>query len=170
MATFAETNWIPIMFDATNPLFMGIFAVFAAAFLVQLGYYLFAFSRLGFYKESPTGKDTNDPVSIVICARNELDNLRKYLETALLQEYPTYEVVVVNDCSFDETGEFLKEMAAKYAHLKVVNILEEEKYQHGKKFAVTLGIKATKYDLLLLTDADCSINSKQWIRDRKSVV
>jgi glycosyltransferase involved in cell wall biosynthesis len=70
----------------------------------------------------------------------------------------------VNDCSWDETGTMLEEFAKDHPQLKIVTIKEQEKYRHGKKFALTLGIKAATNELLLLTDADCLPASDQWIR------
>lgn len=133
-----------------------------AMLVVQLYYHLVIFSKLAFHKERP-GRATNEPVSVIICARNELDNLQQNLEPVLKQQYPEFQVVVVNDCSWDESGKYLEEIQPLYAHLKVVTINEQEKYRHGKKFALSLGIKAAKYELLLLTDADCRPVSQNWI-------
>ena len=130
--------------------------------MTNLTYYFFFFSRLAFHKEQYATKDP-EPVSIIICARNEIKNLRKHIYSVLDQVYPVFQVVVVNDCSWDESDDFLKELEMQYSNLKVVTILEQEKYLHGKKFALTLGIKAAKYDLLLLTDADCIPASNNWL-------
>ena len=128
---------------------------------MQLGQYWIAFRRLAFYKKKEDDSK-QQPVSVIICAKNEILNLRKNLASVLEQNYPDFEVIVVNDCSWDETGEFLDEMSIKYAHLKVVTLVEQEKYRHGKKFALTLGIKAAKNEILLMTDADCRVESKDW--------
>lgn len=104
------------------------------------------------------------PVSVIICARNEDDNLVAFLPAVLSQDYPEFEVVVVNDCSFDNTGDILKEFAAKHNHLKVVTIKEDEYYQHGKKVALMMGIKGATYEHLLHTDADCKPSSDQWLK------
>jgi len=72
-------------------------------------------------------------------------------------------VIVVNDCSWDESGELLEEFSKKYSHLKIVTIKEQEKYRHGKKFALTLGIKAAANEFLVMTDADCIPAGKNWL-------
>jgi glycosyltransferase involved in cell wall biosynthesis len=105
------------------------------------------------------------PVSVVICARNEDDNLVANLPTVLTQDYPEFEVVVVNDCSFDNTGDVLEEFAKKYSNLKIVTIKEDEYYQHGKKVAVMMGIKGAKHECMVMTDADCKPNSDQWLKN-----
>ncbi|MFP4555498.1 MAG: glycosyltransferase [Bacteroidales bacterium] len=103
------------------------------------------------------------PVSIVICARNEEENLSNFLPHVLEQDYPDYEVVVVNDCSHDDTDMVLKRFLQKYKHLKVTTIKKDDKFIHGKKLALTIGIKAAKYDWLLLTDADCKPQGSEWL-------
>jgi cellulose synthase/poly-beta-1,6-N-acetylglucosamine synthase-like glycosyltransferase len=133
------------------------------AILVQLYYFLIVFSKLAFYKNK-AGTSQLQPVSVIICARNELVNLKQNLELVLKQDYPLFQVIVVNDCSWDETGKFLEEQQQLFSHLKVVTIKEQEKYRHGKKFALSLGIKAALHEVLLHTDADCKPASDQWIR------
>jgi poly-beta-1,6-N-acetyl-D-glucosamine synthase len=139
-----------------------LFNALITAGAIHLFYYLFFFSRLAFYK--PKDKSNNKPaVSVIVCAKNELKNLRKYLPLVLEQAYPDYEVIVVDDCSWDESGEYLKELKSQYSHLVVSTIREQDKYKHGKKFALTLGIKAAKNEVLLMTDADCMPIDKNWI-------
>ncbi|HNQ61626.1 MAG TPA: glycosyltransferase [Bacteroidia bacterium] len=138
-----------------------LFIVLSATALMQLGLYWINFRRLAFYKKK-TKNEKPQAVSVIICAKNEAINLQKNLVSILEQDYSDYEVIVVNDCSWDESGAFLEETAKKYPHLKVVTIVEQEKYRHGKKFALTLGIKAAKNEILLMTDADCFAESKHW--------
>ncbi len=140
------------------------FGLFAIALLIQLWYYLGFFSRLAFHKKK--GLASNTPsASIVICAKNEDDNLVEFLPLIFEQEYPDFEVVVVNDCSWDNTADFLKEFATKHSNLKVVTIKEDDTYSHGKKVALMMGIKGANNEHMLLTDADCRPNSKYWLRD-----
>ncbi len=141
-----------------------VFAVFAFALLVQLWYYLGFFSRLAFYKKKELPVNT-PPASIVICAKNEDDNLVEFLPLIFEQDYPEFEVVVVNDCSWDNTSDFLKEFAKKHSNLKIVTIKEDDTYSHGKKVALMMGIKGAKNEHMLLTDADCKPNSKDWLKN-----
>lgn len=141
-----------------------VFGVFAFALLVQLWYYLGIFARLAFYKKK--NKEVNTPkASIVICARNEDHNLTDFLPAIFEQDYPEFEVVVVNDCSWDNTGDILKEFAKKHSNLKIVTIKEDDVYSHGKKVALMMGIKGATHDHMLLTDADCKPNSKDWLKN-----
>jgi glycosyltransferase involved in cell wall biosynthesis len=102
-------------------------------------------------------------VSVIICARNEEENLRKNLSLILNQKYPSFEVIVIDDCSNDGTHDYLDELKEQYPILRITTIKEDMKFKHGKKLAVTIGIKAATNELLLFTDADCHPESDQWI-------
>ncbi|TJZ60687.1 glycosyltransferase [Sphingobacterium olei] len=139
---------------------LGLFLVF------QLYYLLFVYTRLARYKvASFKGTPVNTSVSVIICARNEQENLKNFLPTILQQDYPNFEVIVVNDYSDDETKWVLQDFGGKYNHLKIVDIKEHIKLKHSKKFALTMGIKAAQYDHLLLTDADCQPQSLHWLSE-----
>ena len=87
-----------------------IFIFFCSLTLLQLFYYLFFFSRLSFYKEKKRTNSRTNAVSVIICARDEAENLAKNLPGALVQNYKTtHEVIVVNDNSFDESKYILEE-------------------------------------------------------------
>jgi biofilm PGA synthesis N-glycosyltransferase PgaC len=104
------------------------------------------------------------PISVIISARNEAKNLAAYLPDILEQEYPDFEVIVVNDCSVDNSDIVLMGLQAKYPHLKVSTVTEHPRFKTGKKFALTMGIKTAKNEHLLFTDADCSPASEKWIK------
>lgn len=139
-----------------------LFFLMLATGMIQLGYYWLVFRRFAFFRKKEA-RGGNQPVSVIICARNESKNLQRFLPSLLDQAYPEYEVIVVNDCSWDDSGEFLEAFAKGQPRLKVVTIKEQEKYSHGKKFALTLGIKAASHELLLFTDADCRPSGKNWL-------
>ena len=147
-----------------------ILGLLGATLLVQLYYLLIEFSAVGFAKTRKSDIEKLPPVSVIICARNELKNLRAFLPSILEQDYPKFQVVVVNDCSWDESSKYLEEMEDAYKVLKVVSIHEQEKYQHGKKFALTLGIKGAEFEHLLFTDADCKPADNQWIKSMVSTL
>ena len=140
-----------------------LFILFCLSLTIQLCYYLGSFSKLAYYKK-PAFINFSPPASIIICARNEADNLAKFLPSIFEQDYPSYEVVVVNDCSYDHTEDFLKQFALQHSNLKIVTIQEDENYAHGKKIALMLGIKGAKNEHLLLTDADCKPADKYWLK------
>lgn len=136
-------------------------------FLVfQLYFILFVYSKLARYRVKSYQDHTDKkPVSVLICAHNEQDNLQQFLPSILNQDYPDFEVIVVNDCSSDETKWILQDFASKYSHLRIVEIKEHIQLKHSKKFALTMGIKAAKNEHLLMCDADCEPVSRNWISE-----
>ncbi|MDG1476247.1 MAG: glycosyltransferase [Vicingaceae bacterium] len=138
-------------------------AIYLGSFAIQLFYYLFIFSRLAFFKAQKINNDEL-PVSVIICAKNERENLLEYLPLYLNQQYKNFEVIVVNDNSVDDSGDVLRAFQLQFPHLKIVNVPDTDRFYGSKKFALTLGIKAAKYDNVLLTDADCKPATNQWVR------
>lgn len=141
-----------------------VVVLFLVVFVVQLVYYLGVFSRFAFYKRKEEQTHPFEPVSVVICAKNERDNLLNFLPEFLAQDYPTFEVIVVNDHSVDDTEDVLKAYSFQHPNLKIVNAPDNDRFYGSKKFALTLGIKAAQYENILLTDADCRPTSDQWIK------
>lgn len=111
------------------------------------------------------GNYNEEPVSIIICAKNEEDNLTEFLPKVLSQEYANFEVVVVNDCSWDNTEHVIDEFAKIFPNLRKANIKEDAYYKHGKKFAMLVGIKAATHNRLVFTDADCYPASTKWLSE-----
>lgn len=139
-----------------------LFTLFGLSAVIQLFYYLY------FYIAPATSAEENDfqqkgPVTVIICARNEEQNLRNFLPSVLEQKYPEFEVIVVNDCSDDESYAVLGDFIKKYPNLRVSNITKDPKFTHNKKFAQFIGIKAARNELLLFIDADCRPESDMWL-------
>lgn len=145
-----------------HPLLLALLIVFSLSFLVQVFYYLFYYLAPAIFKH-PEAVPKNDPASVIICARNEEGNLRKFLPAVLEQDYPDFEVIVVNDCSEDDSYEVLGDLLKKYPNLKVSNIIKDPKFTHNKKFAQFIGIKAARNEILVFTDADCKPESEKWL-------
>lgn len=131
--------------------------------MVQLLFWTGFFARLAFYK-APLVRASGPErgVSVIICARDEAENLRRNLPHFLNQNYRSFEIIVVNDNSSDQTRKVLLEFQAKSPKLRVVNLSSPT--LPGKKSAVTLGVRASKYEVLLLSDADCRPQCRNWIR------
>ncbi len=129
---------------------------------IQLCYYLGFFSFFSWAKPKTT-KAFNKPVSVIICAKNEEKNLKKLIPILFKQDYPNFELVIINDNSSDNTLEVIESFILLYPHIKLVDVKENEQFWGNKKFALTLGIKAASCDYLLFTDADCIPNSIHWI-------
>lgn len=136
----------------------------AAALAVQMLYFLIFFSRISFFRTKIIMPERYEGISVVICAKNEAAQLKKNLRSILEQDYPEFEVIVVNDCSEDDSADYLYAMAAQYPRLQIRDIKQSSKIIQGKKYPLTLGIKAAVYNKVLLTDADCVPSSNQWIK------
>lgn len=146
--------------------------VFATVVAVQFIYYIIIFGRFSFFKPK-NQTDNNQAVSVIICAKNEAENLKEKLELFANQVYAKFELVLINDRSTDNTLDIMEsfketfEEQLKYRNItvKIVNIQENEQFWGSKKYALTLGIKAASNELLLLTDADCEPVSPLWIQE-----
>lgn len=139
-----------------------LFALFVCATLAQMAVWQFLFDRLARYKPVNNGKKTDlPPVSVLICARNEALNLQKYLPAVLEQDYPDFEVLVIDDDSGDETPAILAAFQKKYAHLRVLRV--SPKISPGKKYALAQGIATARHERLIFTDADCEPASREWL-------
>jgi len=141
-----------------------IFYIFCGAAFFQLFYFLFFYLRLANYKPKTVQATQYPPVSIIICARNEDTNLKKNLPKILAQDYPAFEVIVVDDNSEDGTTEYLFFLSQKEPRLKRTKTGNSNRMMAGKKFPLTLGLKAAANELVLLTDADCYPASNQWLK------
>jgi glycosyltransferase involved in cell wall biosynthesis len=143
-----------------------LIVVFCAAVGVQIVFFvtfLFVLNRKRELKMK-----ASFPVSIIVCAHDEEANLRELVPQLLAQDYDTFEVVIVNDRSNDGTYDFLLEQTKNDPRVKMVNVDRLPGHVNGKKFALTLGIRAASHEWILLTDADCRPVSKQWIASMSS--
>ena len=139
-----------------------LFIVFIVIVGIQLVYYstfLFSFAL----QRAETKLKKHIPLSVIICAKNEAKNLEENLPYILNQNYSNFEVVLVNDSSSDETLEVMEHFEANSKNIKIVDVKSNEAFWGNKKYALTLGIKASSNDFLVFTDADCKPNSNKWL-------
>lgn len=149
-----------------NSLSFIILIVFAACLVIQLLYHWAVFSRVAFYKRHARPKldEELEPVSIVLCARDAYQYLVDLIPALLKQDYPDFEIVVVNDCSDDETEEYLKDLERSEPRIKPVQLKQHLNFFNGKKFPLSMGIKSAQNDLIVLTDCNCMPVNDQWLR------
>ena len=142
-----------------------VFIIFALITLIQIFYHLYFFNRVGYFKPKDKEHSQQHPVSVIVCARDEDENLARNLPGVLVQDYSTsHEVIVVNDNSTDDTKYVLQELKKTFKTLHVVELSQEAKHINGKKYPLSIGIKEAKHEVVLLTDADCVPASEHWIR------
>ncbi|GAB3170426.1 glycosyltransferase [Telluribacter humicola] len=140
-----------------------LLAILGFFILIQLFYYLFVFTRLIGYKQySEPGPDA-PAVTVLVCAWNELENLQELLPLLDAQEYPTFEVLVLDDRSTDGSHDFLKKHVFGWDHVRFIRIDTEVKHITPKKYALSVGMKHAQYPIALMTDADCRPVGNNWI-------
>jgi len=128
-------------------------------------YYLVFFRKLLFFKPKQYAPEKLPPVSVVICAKNEAENLEKNLKVVLIQNYPKFEVIVVNDQSTDATAKVVEKYIERNPNLRLINIKKDiEKPMLGKKFPLKVGIEAAIYETIAVTDADCKPSNTLWLQ------
>lgn len=151
-----------------SPIEILLLSILSLCAMVQLYFLLFIYLKLLRFKVEEISDVEPLPLSVVICARNEAKNLETFLPSILNQSHPNFEVVVVNDRSWDSTEQVLEKFKLAYPNLKLVTVLDTSKFVAGKKFAVTMGIKAAKHEWLVFTDADCEPASENWLLDMQA--
>lgn len=135
--------------------------LFSVAAIVQLTYFISLLTV--FKRKTDKPEPAGVPVSVIVCAHDEEENLRTLIPQLLRQEYPDFEVIVVNDRSNDDTYDFLREESLRDPRLKMVNVKATPDHVNSKKFALTLGIRAAAHEWILHTDADCRPVNSHWI-------
>ena len=146
-----------------------LLAAVGILFLIQLLYYFCLYNRIHTRSRAVKRSDIHfsqelPPLSVIIYAREEVENLRRNLPAVLEQDYPQFEVIVINDGNTDESEDYLTLQGEKYPNLYHSFVPSSSRYISRKKLAITLGIKASKYDWLVFTDANCLPESNQWLR------
>jgi glycosyltransferase involved in cell wall biosynthesis len=153
---------LPLNFKVLQVLFI-VFLVAVGIQLIYLTFFLIAFLKK--YKEDDA---TIQPVSVIVCAHDEEQNLRELVPLLVQQQHPSFEVIIVNDRSNDGTYDYLlhatQTQTNHNASVRMVHIDRAPAHVNGKKYGITLGIKAAKYDWIVLTDADCRPHSDQWLQ------
>ena len=149
-----------------NSLSFILLVVFVLSLVAQLVYHWCVFSKVAFYKRNARPKldEELEPVSIVLCARDAYEHLVELIPALLQQDYPDFEIVVVNDCSDDETEEYLKDLERNEPRVKPVQLKQHLNFFNGKKFPLSMGIKSAQNDIIVLTDFNCMPVNDQWLR------
>lgn len=131
-------------------------------------YHFFVFFRVSPPKVEQTANPNEFPLSLVVCARNAQEDLEKNIPLWLGQDYPNFELIIVDDCSTDESSRFITEMAKTDERIKYILLDPNKIKSEGKKLALTLGIKKASHEHLVLTDSDCTPSSDQWLKHMSS--
>jgi len=144
---------------------MVLFYLLIAVVVVNILYYLL-FSKFAFASSEVSRQPANTfHISVLICAKNEAGNLKENIPYFLSQEYPNFELILINDASSDDTLEIMKEFAKNDVRIKIVDVANNEAFWGSKKYALTLGIKKAQSLRMLFSDADCKPASNYWISE-----
>lgn len=106
----------------------------------------------------------------MIAARNEAENLSQNLDRFLSQNYRSYEIVIANDNSTDNTAQIVANFTSDNDNIRVVDVERKDAHFPGKKNALTKAIGTVKSEVLLFTDADCEPASDSWIQKMQSLL
>ncbi|UXP30724.1 glycosyltransferase [Reichenbachiella agarivorans] len=140
-----------------------LFVLLGSTFILSI-YWTVAWIKISRYSTNTSSQ--NQPVSVIVCAHNELDNLKELIPILQQQNHPNFEIIIVDDRSDDDTFDYMLDI--KSEKLKHVRVDKVHDHINAKKYAITLGVKAAKNDILLFTDADCRPTSENWITEMTS--
>lgn len=143
---------------------MVLLYIFGFVVLINCLYYLL-FTKFAFLHSTKKSNNELFPISLIVCAKNESENLKTHIPYWLEQEYPDFEIILINDASYDDTLEVMESFAEKNSNIKIVDVENNEAFWGSKKYALTLGIKKAAYHRLIFTDADCKPSSNLWLKE-----
>lgn len=144
--------------------------IFILFFLIQVLFYRTHYRKLLKYIKRTKNDEfkyieNNPPVSVIVCSVDDSENLKRCLPTILEQDYPEFEVIIVNDSYTVECQSLIHTYKKKYSNLYSTYIPEGAKYLSRKKLSITIAAKAAKYDTLLFTEPNCFLEDNRWIRN-----
>ena len=142
--------------------------IFALIWIIEMVYQFYLFDRpFRFYRKSEKGKipysAERPALSVIVYAQNDAENLIQFMPRILNQDYPQFEVIVVSDDSTDDSKDILTSLQAQYDNLYFTYVPEGSRNLSHKKLALTLGIKAARYDIVVFTNANCCPPDNQWL-------
>lgn len=141
---------------------MELFYLFCIIVFTNCFFY-FLYSKFAFSTITKKTKKSSFPVSLVVCAKNEAENLKQHIPLWLAQDHPNFEIILINDASMDESLEIMEHFANEDPRIKIVDVENNEAFWGSKKYALTLGIKRAKHEHMIFTDADCKPASNEWL-------
>lgn len=139
-----------------------IYYLFITIISIQLFYYGFLFRKL-IHNNNKTSTE-NIPISVIVWIKNQANTIGNLIPLLTTQEYPDYEIILLNDASTDDTLEVLKTFEKQHHNIKIVDVKNNETFWANKKYSLTLGIKAAQKEYLLFIDGTCYPDSTLWIK------
>lgn len=150
-----------------NSVSFALTAACVVLLLIELIYFCGTYSRVykACRKKNPDQPDTDcPPISVILVTKDSGEALKKNLPVILEQDYPFFEVIVVNDESVGEDEDTLKILEKKYSNLYHTFIPKSARYISRQKLGISMGLKASKYKWIVVTDPYSCPVSKNWLR------
>lgn len=147
-----------------NKFFLVMLGIFFLSHVISLLYRMAVLLS----RKKPATREQKEGVSVIITCANKAEELKKNLPAFLSQHYPEYEVIVVDECSEDDTQDVLSELQQQYPHLRTSRIFPDTKFRRTKKIALHIGVLAAQYDILLFTEIHCAPESENWVESMQS--
>ncbi len=141
---------------------MALLYALGIVILINCAYFLL-FSKFSFSISSKKTAISTFPVSLIVCSKNEAENLKKHIPLWLAQNHTNFELVLINDASIDSSLEVMQEFAKEDSRIQIVDVVNNEAFWANKKYALTLGIKKAKHKRLIFTDSDCRPATEHWL-------
>lgn len=145
----------------------GMLKYWAILLLMLLCVYMYLMIRrvvIVYRGGKPLDKPEQEGVSVIITAHNNAEALRRNLPSFLMQAYDKFEVIVVDECSEDDTQDVLAEIQKDYPQLRSTRIYPDTKFRFTKKLAINIGVLAAKYDILLFSEINCRPATMHWVK------
>ncbi|MBQ0016991.1 MAG: glycosyltransferase [Bacteroidales bacterium] len=157
-------NFSFVFAETYNIVLLSVAVVTLIYLFVYYGVTFMRVSRKQRQQESSSKYHNLQPeVSIVVVASSQANLLREHLVQLLEQTYPTFEVVVVDYQSHDDTPFVLKVLSAQYPNLKCVRMSEDINLFQSRLYPLSIGIRSAKYDTIVLVEPACVPSDKNWL-------
>ena len=150
---------------------LGVFRYWAVVLLVLFCVYMYLMIRrvvIVSRKDKSLVEPGREGVSVIITAHNNAEALKRNLPSFLMQAYDKFEVIVVDECSEDDTQDVLAELQKEYPALRCTRIFPDTKFRFTKKLAINIGVLAAKYDILLFSEINCRPATMHWVKTMQS--
>ncbi|MCB9033940.1 MAG: glycosyltransferase [Chitinophagales bacterium] len=134
---------------------------YIAVIIIQLLFYIFFLFK---FNQKNQIKNNDLPITIVVCCKNEAQNLKRLIPIIMQQDYPNFELLLVDDGSTDSTVDVIIHYKKEYKNINYLFVDEKDKIGVGKKFALQQGVQKAQHDIIVVTDADCYPISKEWLQ------
>lgn len=115
-------------------------------------------------KAQTVAPTSSDGISIIITSYNQAQHLEKNIPIIFQQDYPRFEIIIVDESSLDDTKSVIQKLETEYEYLRHTFVPQTSRFISKRKLAITLGIKAAHYPWVVLLEADCAPKDKAWLQ------